>query len=103
MEVWTNVDPSAPLEKQIEAVTKNLDRLRNRLNQLHDEMDKGLREHSEALRQEEATRAKDDEHLRQRLHAAETGGLHITFAGVVWLLLGVLLATLPQELAGLWP
>jgi hypothetical protein len=103
MEVWTNVDPSAAVEKQIEAVTKNVDRLRNRLNQLQDELDKGLREHSEALRREETARAKDDEHLRQRLHAAETGGLHITFTGVVWLLLGVLLATLPQEVVALWP
>jgi chromosome segregation ATPase len=99
-EVWTNVDPSAALERQIEAIGKNVDRLRGRLNELQEQLDKRFREHAEALDHETITRAQDDEHLRNRLEAAETGGLHITFAGVVWLLVGVLFATLPQEILG---
>ena len=99
LEVWTNVDPTAPVEKRIEGLTRNLDRLRERVTQLQAEMDKQRLQHSEALHQEQQARAKGDEHLRTRLEAAETGGLHITFVGVIWLFLGVLLATLAQEIS----
>ena len=100
LEVWSTVDPAAPVDARIQALTSNVDRLKDRISQLHNEMDTRLREHSEALRQEQGVRAKDDEHLRTRLEAAETGGLQITFAGVIWLFLGVLLATLSPEISG---
>jgi hypothetical protein len=99
LEVWSNVDAAAPLERQVQALMNNVNRLRDRLNQMRDEMQKQVREHSEALDQERRVRAKDDEGIQARLKAAETGGLHVTLAGLVWLLLGVVLTTLSQEIA----
>ena len=60
-----------------------------------------LRKHSEALRAEERSRARGDQDLSLRLEAAETGGLHITFMGTVWLFLGAVLATMSPEIAAL--
>jgi hypothetical protein len=98
MHVWSNVDPAAPVEAQLNALKKNVERLHERLIQMQDEMDRDLHRHSEALRQEQEVRGQGDKHLHLRLEAAETGGLHITFIGLLWLLLGVLLATIPGEI-----
>ena len=97
--VWTPMDPNAPVESQLKALAQNVERLNERIVHLQNEIDQELRKQSEALHQEQATRAKGDEELHLRLESAETGGLHITFMGLLWLLLGVFLATLSSEIA----
>jgi hypothetical protein len=101
MYVWSNVDPAAPLQEQLNAVARNTERLNERLNQLQSEVDKDLLKHSEALQREQESRARADSDLQLRLEAAETGGLHITFMGVVWLFVGVTLSTLSSEIVQL--
>lgn len=101
MQIWTNVDPEAPLDDQVKALSKNQDRLRERINQVQDEFESEIQRQSEALRQEQRTRETDYNALNRRLETAETGSLNITVVGLVWLLIGVLLATLPGEIAGL--
>jgi hypothetical protein len=96
---WSNMDPAAPIEARLEAVIRNVDGLNQRLLQLQTEMDSELRSHSKALREEQQLRAKDDRELQLRLEAAETGGIHISFIGVVWLFVGVLLSTVAPEIA----
>jgi hypothetical protein len=93
------MDPAAPIETRLEAVIKNVEGLNQRLLQLHAEMDSELRSHSQALRQEQQLRERDDKDLQLRLEAAEAGGLHISFIGVVWLFVGVLLIG-SQRLSG---
>jgi len=102
LEVWSNVDPSAPLEQQVAALAKNVQRVKESLDTIRGETDTKLREHSEALRREEQARTKSDDHFRKQLEAAHTGGIYITFAGVIWLLVGVFLATVAPEIAALW-
>lgn len=97
--VSSRVDPAAPVQVQLDALKENTERMDQELIQMQREMD-GLRhQHSEALRQERELRGKGDEELHLRLEAAETGGLNITFVGVLWLFVGVLLATLSPEIA----
>ncbi len=97
--IWTKIDPASPIQVQLDGLKQNVERLNERLIQTQNELDAQLGQHSEALRQEQQVRAKDDTELRQRLEVAETGGLHITFIGVVWLFLGVLLATIAPEIS----
>jgi hypothetical protein len=93
------MDSAATIETRLDAVIRNVEGLNQRLLQLHAEMDSEVRSHSNALREEQHLRAKDDQELRSRLEAAETGGLHISFVGVVWLFVGVLLTTVSPEIA----
>jgi len=97
--VWSNVDPSASIEARVDALTKNVERLNERLIQVQKEIDSELHKQSDALRQEEQIRAKDDQSLQQRLEAAETGGLHISFIGMLWLFFGLFLSTMSAEIA----
>jgi len=99
MHGWTKVDPSAPLDVQLNALRQNVERLNERVTQVQNEVDAELHKHSEALRQEQQIRAKDNKDLQSRLEAAETGGLYISFIGLLWLLLGVLLTTVSPEIA----
>ena len=97
--VWSTVDPSASIEARFEALTKNVERLNERLIQAQKEIDSVFSKQSEALRQEQQMRAKDDENLHKRLEAAETGGLHISFIGMLWIFFGLLLSTMSAEIA----
>jgi len=96
--VWSNVDPTAPIEAQIDALTKNLDRMNERINHLENDVDLRLREHSAALKQEQVAREKNDKQLHERLETAETSGLHISLIGLIWILFGLLLSTVSMEI-----
>jgi hypothetical protein len=99
LSVWSKVDPTAPLQDQMTAIARNVERLNERIDGLHREVDEGLRKHTEALGAEQRSRAQGDQDLNLRLEAAAAGGLHITFMGTMWLFLGALLATLSPEIA----
>jgi len=97
--VWTKVDPAAPIEAQLNALTRNVERMNERLTQMQKDSDSELRKHSESLRQERQFREEGDEHLHKRLEAAETGGLHISLIGAIWIFLGLILSTVSPEIA----
>src|SRR5437667_8686900 len=50
------------------------------------------------LESERRERAVHDEKTQKRLEEASAGGLHLEWAGVFWLLLGLVLATAPTEI-----
>lgn len=99
--VWTTIDPTAPVETRLNALTRNVERLNERLIQVQNELESELRKHSEALRSEQNERAQNDQQLHLRLEAAETGGLYISAIGLVWLIVGVFLTTMSPEI-GRW-
>jgi hypothetical protein len=96
--VWTPMDPLAPVDAQVKALIQNVERLNQSLIQVQQEMDAALGRVTAALGEERTTRSKDVAELQKRLEIAETGGLHITFVGVIWLVVGVVLTTLSPEI-----
>lgn len=96
---WHKVDPTAPIETQLDALTRNVEQMNERLIQMQKDGDSELRKHSESLRQERQFREDGDARLHKRLEAAETGGLHISFIGVIWIFLGLILSTVSPEIA----
>lgn len=62
-------------------------------------MDQKFRSHADFLKREERTRAQEDQAIREKLEATETGGLHISAMGVLWLFIGVTLSTAATEIA----
>jgi hypothetical protein len=68
------------------------------LTQMQQEMETEFQKISATLGEERTNRSREAAELQRRLETAETGGLHITFVGVVWLFVGVILATLSPEI-----
>lgn len=97
--VWSNIDPAAPIEERVNALTRNVERMNERIIHIQKENDAELRKHTESLRQEQESRKEGDDQLNMRLEAAETGGLHISFIGVIWIFLGLILSTVSPEIA----
>lgn len=86
------------LEERVAALEVNLRATTNQVH--HTQRDLSLEVHNRqaALNQERQTREQQDQELKHKLEAAETGGLHVSAVGLVWLALGLTLSTIPNEL-----
>jgi len=98
---WSIFDPDSLIEAQVGELAKNVERLKVGLIAVKKDIDSRAREQADALQREQQLRAEHDEKLQALLEAAETGGLHISFVGVIWLLFGLLLSSVPREIAQL--
>lgn len=96
---WRDFNPASPNDVQVATLVNNVDWLRAGLIAVRKDIASRAREQADALQEEQQLRAKQDEELRALLETAETGGLHISFVGLVWLLFGILLSSLPGEIA----
>jgi hypothetical protein len=87
------------VEARLVALEKNMDHVNDRVSGLQAEIDQKVDEHRRALEEERQARSKEAGELRERLEATETGGLHVSAVGAVWLIVGVALSTAAPELA----
>jgi hypothetical protein len=101
LDVWMDVTESDAPDRKVQALLHNVQRLRERTANLQSDLDKVRHQQTEAMASEERTRRDSDADLEAQLRKAQTGGLHITFVGLIWLFLGVLLTSVPQELQNL--
>jgi hypothetical protein len=62
-------------------------------------MDAEFAKAAEAIKREEQLRQFEDLAIRETLEATETGGVHISAIGALWLLVGVALSTAAPEIA----
>ena len=90
---------NASVEERIDALEKNVALINTRIDQTQNEMDQRFRSHVDDLKQEERNRAREDQSIREKLEATETGGLHISVMGALWLFVGVTLSTGASEIA----
>jgi hypothetical protein len=90
------------------SLEQRLSVLESNLNQLQDELDAKiceLRSKSDEMRNDlrregEERRAADDT-VSRRIEEVAIGGLHLEIVGLVWLMLGVIGASVPDEVAAL--
>jgi len=101
VDIWYNADPNAEcaLEARLDAAEKNIIRLRERLHEVDLEMEQKTQQQAEALKEEKQERANEDKNIRNSLETAQTRPLHISAMGVAWLVAGVVMSTVPSELA----
>jgi len=98
---WSPVDPESPIAEQVGALTKNVEQLKERLAAAENNLDCLAHEHIETLRREQQIRAEHDDALQAKLEVAETGGFYISLMGVICLFIGLLLTSVPREIAQL--
>jgi hypothetical protein len=99
--VWSTAGADATVEQRLNALEKNLRSVRDDLSQCQKEIDENLLRHENAINKERESRATADGKIRNLLTTAETSGLYISAMGAFLLFLGVIMSTIPPELASL--
>jgi len=97
--VWSHASSGATLEQRLEVLEKNLQSVRDDLSGFQTKTEEDIRRHDQAIREEQQARDSADQEIRKKLKSTETGGLHISAMGAIWLLVGVIMGTIPAELA----
>ena len=87
------------IDARVQALEENLKRVNDRVSQTQNEMDQGFRKQCDALKQEQQVRSDEDQRIRVKMESTETGGLHISAMGALWLSIGVIMSAIPCELA----
>lgn len=90
---------NASVSARLDALEKNIAHVHERISGLQAEFDQSASEHREALEAERQARKGHDRELRERLELTETGGLHLSAIGTLWLAVGIILSTAAPELA----
>lgn len=87
------------IDARIQALEENIRLVNDRVNQTQNEMDQEFRKQTDALKQEQQIRSDEDQHTRSKMESTNTGGLHISAMGALWLAVGVIMSSIPSELA----
>jgi hypothetical protein len=95
--VSAGVNPT--IDARVHALEENLKLVNDRVSQTQNEMDREFRKQIEALKQEQQIRSDEDQHIRVKIESTQTGGLHISAMGALWLAVGVIMSSIPSELA----
>jgi len=99
LSVWRGVGPEASLEDRMAAAEANLTTLRTELGDLADQVRAEAGQRVEAVNAERQAREAAVRDLRVHLEGLGAEGLHMEMTGVFWLVMGVVLATMPGEIA----
>lgn len=99
--VWTNPGPQATIEERIKALEDNLHDVNKRLLSTQSDVNQRFHKLVADLEQEKNERTEADRETGEKLEATETGGLHISAMGLLWLFIGLIMSTMPTELVKL--
>jgi hypothetical protein len=94
--------PDASLEDRIRILESNLDGIDRRIIDLQQNIEHESRQRTESLTTERQTREHEITEVRTKLEATETGGLHISLMGLIWLCVGLIMSTASLELSHLF-
>ena len=98
--VWRGVPPEASIYDRLAALAANVESLRIEQAGTAKVLQEETRKRIEAIDSERLMRESAFIDIRTQLGTLGAGGLHLEWAGVLWLILGVVLATAPSEIAG---
>jgi hypothetical protein len=101
LRVVHGIRPGASLEDRILALEKNLDGLRDELDANVLKLRRELDSVHETIEQESAVQRQKYDVIDRKIEEVAVGGLHLESVGLLWLVLGVLGASIPDEIAGL--
>jgi len=99
VDVWRAYRDEDAIEQRFIALAQNLDTVREELSQTATRLADQVGSVQEALRGEQSSREAEIQRLSRKLVDLGAGGLHVELVGVVWLVAGIVLATVPAELA----
>lgn len=97
--VVRGVPPGAPLEDRVAVLEDNLGRLRDELDAKEEKIRREMATVREGLEHESQERRVENQRMAQTVEEVAVGGLHLEFVGLIWLVLGVLGTSIPDEIA----
>ena len=89
---------TASTEERVAALEENVNQIHNLISEIHQKIDTEGRKHAGALESERRERESADEKTQELLRDATAGGLYLEAMGVIWLFLGIVLATASNEI-----
>ena len=100
--IWRSPTAGATLEQRLLAVEANVEALRVDLSESTAQANKTLQKLNSDVQAERTERQNADREVTAKLEQLGAGGLHVEAAGLFWLVVGIVFATVPVELASLW-
>jgi hypothetical protein len=97
-----NAAPGAPLERRVALLEENLKHLRSEVDAKEKKIMKDLSLLTSVVAEERRTRETEARRISSQLEEFAVGGLHLESIGLAWLFLGVVGASIPDEIAALW-
>jgi len=91
-----------PLEERVRLLEQGVDRINDQLWQLDERTESDSQRLTSEITSERSRREAEDVQIRRLLEEALAGGLRIEWMGVFWLFLGVMLGTVPTDIASLF-
>jgi hypothetical protein len=91
----------ATVEQRLDVLTENLRLLEEEFDRRVKHLDDKSAELSKALLREGSARKAAYERTSRQIENVAVGGLHLEWAGLLWLILGVVGTSMPDELAGI--
>lgn len=91
----------ASLDRRVVILEENLDRLRDQVDAKETKLRNELGTVRDALGHEQRARESESRHIAVKMEELAVGGLHLEFVGLIWLVLGVLGTSIPDEIAKL--
>lgn len=92
------IDPTSSVEDRLAALEKNLNYINDRISRTENDLEQSAKLITETIRSEKAIQAQEHQATHQKIEAVSTGGLHISATGALWLLIGVIMSTVPNEI-----
>lgn len=100
--VWINIAPATSVEQRLSALESNLIAVNQKTIELQNQMNGAVGNTEKALAEERNSREQTDQQIQRKLELTETGGLHLSIVGIIWLCCGLVLATMPNEIVQLF-
>ena len=97
--VRKSIPDDASLEERVAFLEEQYEALREKQRETKRQLEERAEDLEEQIEDEETVREKADERLRDTIEEVSIGGLHLEMVGLVWLVVGIMCASLPQELA----
>jgi hypothetical protein len=97
-EVWTPDNSQQPIEKRIEGIVKNLERIRTEQREHTNSIDELKQSHEEHKKTVAEQAKKMEDEIRSELESLHTSDLITSAVGLVWLTVGITMSTMAPEL-----
>jgi len=98
LEIWTPDNSEQPVEKRIEGIVKNLERIRTEQHEHTNSIDELKQSHEEHKKKVAEQAKKIENEIHSELELLHTGDLITSVVGLVWLTVGITMSTMTPEI-----
>ena len=96
---WIPDNPEDLLEKRIDGIIKNVERLKVENRKILEHIDELQRNQEKQHKEQEQARANMENQIRSDLESSQTNDILTSLIGLIWLTFGISMSTMSQELS----